>query len=641
MPFKPGRLKQLGIEELKDVALFLPSGVQDYRVIKTLFDPRDIIPNSQLTLAGVVKSEPEVRWSNKRPRTVFTISDGANTARFSLFGDVRDTVKLYPVNAPLVVKGSATFYGGRLFLDDAQIVPKEFTGKVVPVYKGKSGKITALTTFKLVQSHLTQSIDAANQHLTEMLGRLPIQRPEIESILGIKIADIPQLLNHAHKPFDVEVFEKAMERLRVLSTLIVCQYLMAPKQKAVRTMPFLSTGYLQLVQNIPFELTKEQKRIIGHVIKQVRAGELVDALLVGDVGSGKTIVYGLIAAYFAWAGKPAAVLLPNVNLARQIHSEFVEFFPWMSVALVTGGTDTARDAEANVLIGTTSLLNKALPRLDLLIIDEQQKLGHSQREALRATDTHCIEVSATPIPRSFALAIYGHRDILTLKGCHVEKQIVTKIRDADQRRPMFEEMMDDIRRGDKVLVICPQREINPESKIKLKSAEEIANKFQAYCPGQVALAHAGLSDEENRDAIESFRSGIKPILVSTVMVEVGMTIPSLQRVIICHPDRFGLTQLHQIRGRVARQGGVGYCDLFCPDLITNPKTRERLEVLCKTQDGFAIAEHDLRLRGMGDIMNGNSQHGDTELPFKNITISIDDLDKFISKLNQESTQHAS
>lgn len=635
MAFKPGRLKQLGIEELKDVALFLPSIVQDYRVIQDLFDPRDIIPNSSLILAGFVKSEPDVHWSKKRPRTVFTISDGVNTARFSLFGDVRDKVKLYPINAPLVVKGNASFYGGRLFLDDAEIVPREFAGKLVPVYKGKYGKITSFNTFKLLQSHITESIDVAAQHLTELLESLPILRNEIERILGFLISDIPRLLTHVHRPFDVQVFENALEKLRAMSTLLICQYIINPRQNVVNTMPFVSAGYLQLVKDIPFELTKEQKHVIGHVIKQVRAGELVDALLVGDVGSGKTIVYAIVAAYFAWAGKTVAVLLPNVNLARQIHSEFVDFFPWMSVSLVTGGTDKVRDTGANVLIGTTSLIHKALPRLDLLIVDEQQKLGFSQREALRATDTHCIEVSATPIPRSFALAIYGHRDILTLRGCHVEKQIVTRLRHADQRRPMFLEMMDDVRRGDKVLVICPQRAINPDSNVKLKSAEEISDKFRAYCPGKVALAHAALSDEENKAAISDFRAGLKPILVSTVMVEVGMTIPSLQRVIICHPDRFGLTQLHQIRGRVARQGGIGYCDLFCPDLITNPKTKDRLEVLCNTQDGFAITEHDLRLRGMGDIIHGSHQHGETQLPFKNMTISIDDLDKFMSKINHE------
>ena len=635
MAFKPGRLKQLGIEELKDVALFLPSIVQDYRVIQDLFDPRDIIPNSSLILAGFVKSEPDVHWSKKRPRTVFTISDGVNTARFSLFGDVRDKVKLYPINAPLVVKGNASFYGGRLFLDDAEIVPREFAGKLVPVYKGKYGKITAFNTFKLLQSHITESIDVAAQHLTELLESLPILRNEIERILGFLISDIPRLLTHVHRPFDVQVFENALEKLRAMSTLLICQYIINPRQNVVNTLPFVSAGYLQLVKDIPFELTKEQKHVIGHVIKQVRAGELVDALLVGDVGSGKTIVYAIVAAYFAWAGKTVAVLLPNVNLARQIHSEFVDFFPWMSVSLVTGGTDKVRDTGANVLIGTTSLIHKALPRLDLLIVDEQQKLGFSQREALRATDTHCIEVSATPIPRSFALAIYGHRDILTLRGCHVEKQIVTRLRHADQRRPMFLEMMDDVRRGDKVLVICPQRAINPDSNVKLKSAEEISDKFRAYCPGKVALAHAGLSDEENKAAISDFRAGLKPILVSTVMVEVGMTIPSLQRVIICHPDRFGLTQLHQIRGRVARQGGIGYCDLFCPDLITNPKTKDRLDVLCNTQDGFAITEHELRLRGMGDIIHGSHQHGETQLPFKNMTISIDDLDKFMSKINHE------
>ena len=242
----------------------------------------------------------------------------------------------------------------------------------------------------MLQSHITESIDVAAQHLTELLESLPILRNEIERILGFLISDIPRLLTHVHRPFDVQVFENALEKLRAMSTLLICQYIINPRQNVVNTMPFVSAGYLQLVKDIPFELTKEQKHVIGHVIKQVRAGELVDALLVGDVGSGKTIVYAIVAAYFAWAGKTVAVLLPNVNLARQIHSEFVDFFPWMSVSLVTGGTDKVRDTGANVLIGTTSLIHKALPRLDLLIVDEQQKLGFSQREALRATDTHCM-----------------------------------------------------------------------------------------------------------------------------------------------------------------------------------------------------------------------------------------------------------
>jgi ATP-dependent DNA helicase RecG len=631
---KLGRLKSLGMSKIEDICLYPPISIKDNRTVLDNLDSRNVIPNREVVVSAKIQKPCETQWSNKSPRTKFTLTDGSFSCIFTLFGDKRELVKQYPVNKPIVVRGLATFIGNAFYLNEAEVISNDELGKLVTVYKGKVGKCSPQTARKEIQKRLAESIPAACELLISKLKDKLSTDDAIENIIGVSPSKLALVLAQAHSPDSPKHWERAIEILERMAIFTAAEALLTYKEPQ-RAVPFFSANYKTLTKDVPFQLTSEQKSVIGKIVKSIQNGNLLEAVLIGDVGTGKTIVFGVLAAYFAFANKRVAILLPNEALARQIHSELANSFKFMQPELVLGSCKETETHIGNVVIGTTAILFREVGKFDLLICDEQQKLSTSQRAQLKGQGCHYLDVSATPIPRTMAIASFGATECFTLTKCHVEKNIITKIVDVAHKRAMFHHVMQSVENGKKVLVVCPRRMSDETDKNGLPSVMEVAHKFESYCPGRVSLAHAGMSAAENKAAIADIKSGKSSILISTTYIEVGITIPSLEIMVILGPDKLGIQQLHQLRGRVAREGGDGFCYLLMDKHIKSEKTRERLSIMEQTCDGFEIARLDMQLRGIGDVSKvGSNQHGTSDILIKNIKVSLEQVEWLIDSVKQ-------
>ena len=353
---------------------------------------------------------------------------------------------------------------------------------------------------------------------------------------------------------------------------------------------------------IPFTLAQEQQNAINEILQRHYSGRILRHCLSGDVGTGKTAVYGTVAATALSSGQRVAIMLPNETLARQTYTDLSTWWPELCPRFISGSSKPDGDLRQNqFLIGTQALLFANLGKIDLLIVDEQQKFSREQREKLLDAQTGLLEVTATCIPRSQALIRFGTLSMSKLRQGHVQKTIHTRIWRSEGRRQLMFDVRQTIEAGAKVLVVYPKRDRGGQDSVSiLPSAEEAFSQWDRLFPDKVRLAHGGLDDNLNEEAILDLRSGKASILVSTSLVEVGINIPNLRRCVVVHAERFGLSTLHQMRGRVARDGGVGYCDLMLPNPVKED-VDYRLQILEATSDGFEVAEHDMAIRGFGNL----------------------------------------
>lgn len=332
-------------------------------------------------------------------------------------------------------------------------------------------------------------------------------------------------------------------------------------------------------------------------------------LINADVGMGKSIIYQLASAAAVCVGARAAVMLPNERLASQAHEEISRLFPEFGAILITGKTRN-KSHSASWLVGTTALLFRDIGQLDICIVDEQHRFSVDQRRALVESGTHVVEISATPIPRTQALLLYGKLNVIRLTHRHSPRDIRTRIVEGAGTAQMVDEIREIVRRGSRVMIVCPRREESDEVDAHaLPSVARVAEKWQRPFPGRVRALHGESDPETVETAFEDLISGAAQILVATTVVEIGLNIRDLRAVIIVHAERFGISQLHQLRGRLAREGEYGHCFLYLPRRV-GMNAMTRLEALASTNDGFALAEFDMRARGIGDVSSlGQRQHG--------------------------------
>ncbi|MBE1301819.1 MAG: DEAD/DEAH box helicase [Alteromonadaceae bacterium] len=634
---KLGRLKSAGIEQAWQVPLYCPSEYRDYQTVAVQFDPRFLTTGAYAVFKGKLASLPQTTWTNKKPRTQFIVTDGQYEINFSLFGDVRATVAKYDVGDVLCVCGTIARFGSKVFIDQAEIVDSEFVGKIIPVYKGIAGKLSPDNARKSILGLLDQTIPMAADTLYSLISA-HVPDEHIRAFLQCPTLTMEQVLEQLHRPSNEDMGYHALGVMTKIAHLAGAEHLIerAKAQVATPVPPIEGIELGKLCANIPFSLTDEQWTCVHDAVESIKKGNLLNALLVGDVGTGKTVVYGLIAAYCASGGHKVAILLPNQNLARQIFQELSEYFFDLGVGMVTANRkDELHDKR--IIIGTTALLFQDVS-VSLVICDEQQKLATSQREQLRGEHTHILEVSATPIPRTMAFALYGAVKLLRLTRCHADKTIHTNVFDQSNKRLMFEGIKQTIARGKKVIIVCPKCQGEQQQQGDLLSVDTLYSRFIRLYPGKVALCHSQQEDEANQAAIDAMKQGKAQILISTTMTEIGLTIPEVERVSVINAERFGLTQLHQLRGRAVRKGGVGYCDLFLPNQVKNPDTATRMQIMVDTSDGFEIAKADLALRGTGDLSHlSKQQHGAYAAVIKNIKGSLDDIELVMEEVEHFAT----
>lgn len=388
------------------------------------------------------------------------------------------------------------------------------------------------------------------------------------------------------------------------------------------------------IDKLPYALTNSQKEVVKDILNDLNRPNLMYRLLQGDVGTGKTLV-ALIALYANYVrGEQGAFMAPTDALARQHYKNFLKLLsPFgVKVALLVGATpikdralirNALINGEIDVIVGTHSLFSKDIDYLSLglAIIDEQHKFGVNQRMSLssKGENADLLLMSATPIPRTLALTLYGDLDVSTLTDFpYKERKIITKIvKDNDEK--IFARIKKSIDNNKRVFIVAP---LIIESDEKQISVEKLFARYLLKFPGKVALLHGKLDQDDKNFALQDFISGESPILISTSVIEVGIDVPNAELMIIYDPTHFGLASLHQLRGRIGRDGNEATCLLVTNS--TDEEELDKLEVLVKSNDGFYIAEEDLKRRGPGEL-GGVKQSGIANFVFVNL---IDDFRMF-------------
>lgn len=578
------------------VALYLPVSWKDFRE----HDLAKLPPRSQAVLCGTV-TQPLVRHS-RPPRKSTFIESGGRTYPVTIFGEDEEWHHTLVPGAYVQLEGMVSHYRDTVqFRADRQANPQDL-GRLVPVYAGRRGIITSEALGELMSAALGLAIAHASEALRERFawwGDLRTLRERIGAS-----GRLEDLLWQAHRPRCVaegEAAHTALERLACIDLIHE-----ARQGEPVQSRPPLTLAPVEpRLAGMPFQLTAEQRQAVDAIRADLGRPHTTARVLIGDVGTGKSAVYQLALASVFDAGGRACVLLPNETLAQQIYGEIQAWWPDIDARCVTGSSPAKAHEGGRILVGTTAMLAREVGRFDLVVIDEQQKFSAAQRERL-ATCAHRLEVTATCIPRTQALLTYGTlRHSLLTRG-HARKTIRTRLWTAGERMQALEELRRWVAEGHQLLVVYAKKAGNRSDR---RSAYRALEAWERLAPGRVVVSTSDEAPEEKHRAAQAMRDGSAQVLVATTTIEVGVSLPDLYRVVIVDPDRFGLPQLHQLRGRVARKGGTGYCDLLLGGEIKE-HTQRRLDFFVRESSGFRIAEADLELRGFGDLhANGVRQSG--------------------------------
>lgn len=600
-----GRLKVFGLQHPWQAGLFLPVGFDDFRKPLDRFSDYAGEAGGRACFRCTLERH-EQRSDKGLPRLVGYVSDAAGArAGFVAFSDIKKLQEDFAENGPSVLlKGVVSYLDGRMWIKSPEVVRSAWAGRVRPQYLSKPRVITPGTALAKMMECLRG--DSVPTLILWLEITLQLTEREILAFAQTDCDTLTALFRNAHFPPSPEEgikAQEAIERIAALGVVRKSLRSMAEQRQAKEFAPVEP-----LLRSVPFVLTQEQIDAVQGIRKALAAG-VPQVMLSGDVGTGKTVVYGAVVASALQSGMSVACLLPNQALATQIHRELTAYWPQFDAMLVSGETPEAIDlTKIPLLIGTSALLFRDVGHRDLVVVDEQQKFARQQREQLLGRHSMLIEATATCVPRTQALVQFGNVPVFRLRKCHVQKHIRTRIWSESDRRDLFVQTRQTLATGGRVLVVYPKREMDDEGdgpdEFQLPSAEEAFEQWNRAFPGRVRLAHGAMSDQEKLGAIDDLSQGRADILVATSLVEVGITIPSLKRVIIVHAERFGLSTLHQIRGRVARDGGEGFCDLYLPRRVKEASF-DRLLVMTRTADGFEIAQEDMRQRGFGDLSEGS------------------------------------
>jgi len=473
------------------------------------------------------------------------------------------------------------------------------TGGLIPIYPETAGITSRLIRY---------AIKLASPAISEIKEFLPFKITNEQKLLPLKTA-----LNQIHFPKDERTAQKARKRLAFdelfLIQLSVIKQKRALQQHTAKSIPFDKQLVQKFVNRLPFQLTSDQKIAAWDILRDIAKPTPMNRLLNGDVGSGKTVVAAIAALQTASANLQVAFMAPTEILAEQHFNEFKKLLRKFNfkIDILTGSKKTL-SKNTDIVIGTHALIQKGVKfhNLGLTIVDEQHRFGVQQRsvlaQGLKHQDhfPHFLTLTATPIPRTLALTVYGDLDISLLKQMPKGRQkIITKIVEPKERSQAYQFIKDQIKKGQQVFVICPL--IEQSEKLEVKSVTQEYEKLnkQIFPDLNISMLHGKMSSKQKQEIMEEFKNKKTDILVSTSVVEVGIDIPNAAVMIIEGADRFGLAQLHQFRGRVGRGKHQSYCFLFTSR--NTQTTKARLKALIDCENGFELAEKDLKIRGPGEV----------------------------------------
>ena len=568
-----------------------------------------------------------------RKRLSVWVSDGTGEIETVFFKGMKWMAEKLKPGSEFIFFGKPTAFNGRINIVHPEVdtpsteatgnstgAGSTMTGVYTSTEKLKNGGVTGKVMNKLMDAALSKGLPYVEESLPEYIMKQ-------HGLVPLHFA-----LRNIHFPKDMVSLEKAKYRLKFEELFYLQLSLL--KQKYVRSraeqgimMPRVGEAFNRCYEALPFPLTGAQKRVITEIRNDMKSGHQMNRLLQGDVGSGKTMVAVLTALIAIGNGFQACIMAPTEVLAQQHYKNIQKFLEPTGVksALLTGSSKASErrevhagleDGSVGIIVGTHALIedNVIFRNLGLVIIDEQHRFGVEQRSKLWrkascGAPPHVLVMTATPIPRTLAMTLYGDLDVSVIDELPPGRKPVQTIHATDGKRPaLYKFMRDQIALGRQIFIVYPL--INETEKLDYQSleagAEEIMQKFP-FPDYKTAVVHGKQLNDVKKFNMDAFAAGRADILVATSVIEVGVDVPNASVMVIESAERFGLSQLHQLRGRVGRGSEKSYCVLMTGHKLSK-ESRHRIELMCATENGFELAEEDMKMRGPGDL-EGTQQSG--------------------------------
>ena len=623
---------ELGINSYGDLLEYYPYKYVDRSKIYTIHELTGDMPFVQVV--GHILSFETFAMGPRKERVVAHFTDGTGICDLTWFNGGKYAKQNYKIGVQYLVFGKPTVFNNRINfthpdLDDASKVDPSTMG-LQPYYN---------TTEKMKKSGLnSRAIERLTKTLIEKLPPQPETLPPFILSNGDDFSPVvrcqrfmsrDEALRTVHYPQNAKDLERARLRLKFEELFFIQLNILryaSDQRRKFRGYVFSTVGEVFNTfysQYLPFPLTGAQKRVIKEIRKDMGSGRQMNRLLQGDVGSGKTLVALMSMLIAIDNGYQACIMAPTEILAEQHLQTIMGFLKDMNlrVALLTGMVKGKRreevlegllDGTIHILVGTHAVIEDTVQfaRLGFVVVDEQHRFGVAQRAKLwskSANPPHVLVMTATPIPRTLAMTLYGDLDVSVIDELPPGRKPVKTTHVFDSRMTsLYDGIRNQIREGRQVYIVFPLIEESAKSDLKnLEDGFEVLK--EAFPEFRLSKVHGRMKPKDKEEEMQRFVSGETQILVATTVIEVGVNVPNASVMVILEAQRFGLAQLHQLRGRVGRGADQSYCVLVTP-LKLSEDTRKRIDIMCDTNDGFRIAEADLKLRGPGDL-EGTQQSG--------------------------------
>lgn len=629
---------ELHVATLRDLLYQFPYKYIDRSVIHRVADLEDGI--SYVQLKGQILSK-NVEGQGHKQRLVAIFSDGTAYVELVWFAGIKTIQKKLKCNYTYLLLGKPTAFNGRISISHPEIEDAENRPATSPTMQPHYHLTERMKRAGITSRTMSEWIARA----FETLQGTPIPETLPETLKQqYRLIDLDRALHSVHSPRQSTDLPEATRRLKFeelfFIQLDILRY-MHDRRRAAAGYRFLHVGELFLTfyhHHLPFSLTDAQKRVIKEIRQDVATGRQMNRLLQGDVGSGKTMVALLCCLLAMDNNFQTCIMAPTEILAEQHFTSITEYLDGMPirVALLTGSVKGRRrheilegvaDGSIQLLVGTHALIEPTVRflNLGLVIIDEQHRFGVKQRASLWQKNTyppHILVMTATPIPRTLAMTVYGDLDVSIIDQLPPGRKPIQTVhyRQGDRFR-LYQGMRYQLQLGRQIYVVYPL--IKGNEKQNLRDLESgYAQLIDAFPDYRIGMVHGKMKSVDKDAAMQAFKQQQCQILVSTTVIEVGVNVPNASVMVVENAERFGLAQLHQLRGRVGRGAEQSYCILVTNDKLSET-TRRRMQVMVDSTDGFVIAEEDMKLRGPGD-MEGTAQSGmPFDLRIANIVKDVD------------------
>lgn len=615
--------KELGLHTYSDLLHYYPYKYVDR---SRFYQIRELMPEMPyIQLKGYIR-DFSLEGNGRKQRLIGTFYDGTGAIELIWFKGIANIERMYQLGREYIIFGKPSSFNGRISLVHPEIddssKENSVSGGLVPLYNSTEKLKNSGISNRLMRTLLQNLLSQVQAELYESLP------PAIFKSSGLM--DYREALIQVHFPSSVQSLEQARKRLKVEELLLIQLKMIG--QKLERKTAYQGILLDKIGQHfntlyskhLPFDLTGAQKRVLREIRADVLSGKQMNRLVQGDVGSGKTLVALFSMLMAVDSGYQACLMAPTEILARQHHAGLSELLAplGIEVALLIGSSTKKQrqdilprltEGSLSIVVGTHALLEEGVQfaTLAMAVIDEQHRFGVEQRSRLWSKTNsilpHILIMSATPIPRTLAMTLYGDLDISIIDELPPgRKPIQTFHQTDDKMYQVYNFMRKEIMLGRQVYVVFPMIEENDTQ--DLKDLESGLERYRSMFPEyRIAYVHGKMKPKDKDERMQEFISGKAQILLATTVIEVGVNVPNASVMVIEGANRFGLSQLHQLRGRVGRGAEKSYCILVTGHQL-GQDSRRRIEIMCETNDGFIIAEEDMKLRGFGEL-EGTRQSG--------------------------------